>query len=116
MPLTVTIQDNDDGTYTVSEKDSDQAEDAGAAGAGTDTSSGAGAGGMGEEAGKADQTVNSVGEALRIARGLLTNDSQVEDANKAAPTDDNTPMSGNQTKEAWNAEATKRDQAKKLFS
>lgn len=117
MPLIVCIQDNDDGTYTVTSKDSDQ--DESSTGAGSDQGMNAGAGegaGSEDESGAADQTVNSVGEALRIARGLLTNDSQVEAANKSAPTDDNAPMSGNQSKQAWDAEATKRAQAKQLFN
>lgn len=115
MPLIVCIQDNDDGTYTVTEKDSDQ--DTGETGSDASSSGAPGAdASANSESGNADQTVNSVGEALRIARDLLTNDAQVEAANKGAPADDNTPMSGDQTKEAWDAEATKRAQAKKLFS
>ncbi len=117
MPLIVIIKDNDDGTYEVSSSDSDQSADE-SAGAGNDQAADQGAGvGAGEESGSPEgQTVDSIGEALRVARGLLTNDSQVEAANKGAPADDNAPMSGDQSKEAWNAEATKRAQAKQLFN
>jgi hypothetical protein len=114
MGMTVTITDNDDGTYGVSASDADEQATSPASqgadeGAGTGDDSGSGA--------DSGQTVNSIGEALRVARDLLTHDAQVEDADGQGgqSEDDNSPMSGDQAKAAWDDEATKKAQSKQLF-
>ena len=122
MGLTVTITDNDDGTFLVNQSGDEQAGgdltadpsmmagDDESAEPTPDAETGAG-----EEQGSPEgQTVNSLAEALKVAKALFTNDTQVEDANEGGE-DQNSMLNSKDAKSAWNDEATKKAQSRQLF-